>query len=278
MEKEVIRFEKFDLPIALHHLSMDGEKIYRGMHSHRAVEIVEVKSGTLNCQCGNELLRLHPGQIILINSNTGHRLFSEDAELVYLQLDASLLEEKPEENAVSMLHAFISHTRANPYLVFRDSDELAKILEKIKARYPDDAMESRWYLKAYLYELVAFMYAKGFLAPVTISGEQIKKIHRVVCFVYENFNQPITLDDICASVQYNKYTVCHTFKAVTGATVFDYLNFIRVHHAAERLRQKSSSILEVATACGFSSATYFNRVFKSFFGCSPSVYRKLLSA
>jgi len=79
-------------------------------------------------------------------------------------------------------------------------------------------------------------------------------------------------------VKYSKYTVCHTFKTVTGATIFDYLNFIRVRHAAERLREKDSSILEIATACGFSSATYFNRVFKSFFGCSPSVYRKMLSA
>lgn len=278
MEKEVILFEKFDLPVAVHHLYMDGGKVYRGMHAHKAIEIVEVNNGILNCQIGDGILELRPGQVILINSNIGHRLFAQDAEISYLNLDVSLLEEKPEDDAISMLHAFISHTRANPFFLFDDNQELTEILGKIKMKYFENARETRWYLKAYLYELVAFMYARSFLVPTTISGEQIKKIEQVVRYVYDNFNQPITLDDICASVRYNKYTVCHTFKAATGATIFDYLNFVRVYHAVDRLRQKGSSILEVATACGFSSATYFNRVFKSFFGCSPSVYRKLLSA
>ena len=39
-----------------------------------------------------------------------------------------------------------------------------------------------------------------------------------------------------------------------------------------------NSILEIAIDCGFSSATYFNRVFRNFFGCAPSVYRKFLDS
>jgi len=205
-------------------------------------------------------------------------LFSDNAQIEYLHVDIGLLEEKPEEDAISMLHSFISHAQANPYLIFSHNQELAEILAKIKIRYAGDIKENRWYLKAYLYELAAFMYAQSFIASLEISVEKIKKIEEVVRFIYRNFQLPITLDDICTSVKYSKYTVCHTFKTVTGATIFDYLNFIRVRHAAERLREKDSSILEIATACGFSSATYFNRVFKSFFGCSPSVYRKMLSA
>ena len=60
--------------------------------------------------------------------------------------------------------------------------------------------------------------------------------------------------------------------SVNGKTVLEASD-----EDVEKLKETENSILEIATDCGFSSPTYFNRVFKSFFGCSPSVYRKLSS-
>jgi AraC-like DNA-binding protein len=120
------------------------------------------------------------------------------------------------------------------------------------------------------------MCSQSFIAPLTISKEQMGKIEQVIDYIDTNFKSPVTLNDICSAVKYNKYTVCHIFKTITDSTIFDYINFLRVRYAVEKLKHKNNSILEIATECGFSSATYFNRVFKNFFGCSPSVYRKLL--
>ena len=174
------------------------------------------------------------------------------------------------------LNAFISHIHAKPYLILNDNKDITKLLNKLSIKYYEESKESRWYIKAYLYELVAFMYSQSFITSLTISKEQIKKIDQVVRYIDTNFKLPITLDDICLAAKYNKYTICHTFKAVTGSTIFDYINFLRVHYAVEKVRENKNSILDIATECGFSSATYFNRVFKNFFGCAPSVYRKLL--
>lgn len=275
MEKEVISFEKFNLPIKIHHLHMQEGNNYRGMHSHMAVEIVKVKSGILYCYVNEEIIKVYPKQIIFINSNIGHRLSSENVEISYLHIDMSLLEEKVNDES-SKLSAFISHKRAKPYLIFSDNKEITELLNKINIKYYDESKENRWYIKAYLYELVAFMYSQSFISALTISKEQIKKIEQVVQYIDTNFKTPITLDDVCLAAKYNKYTVCHTFKAITGSTIFDYINFLRVHYAVEKLRKSQNSILDIAIECGFSSATYFNRVFKNFFGCAPSVYRKLL--
>ena len=176
-----------------------------------------------------------------------------------------------------MLYAFISHTKAKPYAVFDNTGEITQLLDKIMAKYDDTDKENGWYLRAYLYELVAFMYSRRFLFPFTIPRERIEKIEQIVDYVDRNFKTYITLEDICAAVQYNKYTICHTFKSVTGSTIFDYINFLRVHSSVEELQETGKSILEIAIDCGFSSSIYFNRVFKSFYGCSPSVYRKLLT-
>lgn len=276
MEKENINFERFNLPIKINSLNMREGKTYRGMHMHMAVEIIEVKSGILNCCVNDEMVKVYPNQIVFINRNTGHQLSSENAEISYFHIDIGLLEEKRSDDDLAKLYAFISHKQAKPYLVFIDNKEITELLNKIKAKYYDGAKASRWYLKAYLYELVAFMYSQSFIYPLAVAKEDIKKIEQIVRYVDANFKLPVTLDDICAVAKYNKFTICHTFKDVTGATIFDYINFLRMRHAIEELRQPEKSILEVATECGFSSATYFHRVFKSFFGCSPSVYKKLL--
>ena len=277
MEKEIICFENFNLPMKIHHLHMKASNNYRGMHSHMAVEIVQVKSGILNCCVNDDIITVYPKQIIFINSNTGHKLYSENAEVFYYQVDISLLQENINDAKLLKLHSFILNTRVKSYLIFNDNDEITELLNRINIKYYENSKESYWYEKAYLYELVAFMYSQGFIIPLTISEEQFKKIEQVVHYIDTNFKSPITLEEISSLVKYNKYTICHTFKAVTGSTIFEYINFSRVHYAVEKLKETENSILEIATECGFSSATYFNRVFKSFFGCSPSVYRKLLS-
>lgn len=275
MKKEIIRFKERGLPMVLRHLKMREGVKYQGMHSHGVIEIVYVKSGVLSCTVNEKTVRLLPDQVIFINGNVGHRLFSKNAEIVYVQIDAGVLREKADDRFG--IYAFIQRVKAKPYMMFSKNEEIVALLHKITVRYDEDLHKNRWYLKAYLYEMVAFMYSQSFIAALTVSEEQIERIAPIVQYIDENFTAPITLDDICLAVGYNKYTVCHTFKAVTGATAFEYINFLRVNVAIERLKEKKHTILEIAVNSGFSSATYFNRVFKNLVGCAPSVYRKLLN-
>lgn len=276
MEKERVRFENYRHPILLFRLTMRKGETYRSNHSHKAIEVVWVKNGSLTCYVNEEVLQVGAGEVIFINTNKIHRLTSDHAQISYLHIDTGLLEENQGNNAFSRLCAFISQTQSRPYLIFEDNREIKQLLRKIEEKYDDASKASDWYIKAYHYELVAFMYAKAFISPLTIPKEQIQKIMQVVNYIDANFRSPITLEDICTAVKYNKFTICHTFKGVTGSTIFDYINFLRVYHGMEKLAESSSSVLQIATECGFSSATYFNRVFKAYFGCAPSVYRKLL--
>ena len=259
-----------------YNLRMQEGGFYRGMHSHKAIEAVQVKSGILDCYVGDERIVLYPGQIAFINSDVGHRLASADAEICYLFVDVSLLGEyEADDDEFSRLYSFVSRSRTRPYLILEDSPEVAELLQKINVKYHEETKESYWYSKAYLYELVAFLHSRSFIVPLTVSRSQLKKIEEVVRFVNGNYKLPINLDDVCEAAKYNKYSVCHTFKSITGSTIFEYINYLRVHDAVGQLKEKEMSVAEIAVQCGFSSPTYFNRVFKKFFGCAPSVYRKL---
>jgi len=276
MEKEIISFAKKGIPINISSFKMHQDEAYRGMHSHSAIEIVIVKSGILICSLPDEEIYINPKEIILINSNIAHRLHSrdDDIEISYLQIDIGFFKENNYNDEFSALYSFISHSTAKPYMIFKNNEELGKIVAKIYARYYEEEECSLLYLKAYIYELIAFMNKCGFLLEQNIETQKLQKIEDIVCFINENFKTPITLDDICNKVPYSRFTLCRTFKAATGRAIFDYINFLRINYAVEKLKQKNHTILEIATECGFSSVTYFNRVFKSIMGCAPSVYKK----
>lgn len=277
MEKEIIHFEQPALPVKLYRLNIHHGGTYRGLHSHAAVEIVEVKSGELDCDVDGARVHLHVGEIIFINSNTGHELRSASADISCINMELNFFMENTGEDAYSELYKFISRTKARPYMVFDACGELQELLAKINARYYENQTSSRWYLRAHIYELIAFMCSRAFIEPTAISAKQLEKIKWIVDYIDANFRSGITLDEICSAGNYNRYAVCHYFKSVTGATVFDYVNYLRIHFALRELKQTDHSILEIAANSGFSSPTYFNRVFKSMIGCSPSTYRKALT-
>ncbi|WP_341676102.1 AraC family transcriptional regulator [Niveibacterium sp. SC-1] len=64
------------------------------------------------------------------------------------------------------------------------------------------------------------------------------------------------------------------FGAVAGARFGDYLRARRLERAAGLLlNEPSSSVLDVAVACGFASGEALSRAFRRHFGCPPSAWR-----
>ena len=276
MEKEIIEFKKNGIPVKIRSISMHQNSFIRGIHSHTAIEVVKVKSGILNCSINNKTITADNTNIIFINSNIQHRLFSENADIVYLNIDVNRYTEKSNYDEFASLYDFISFSKSEPYMLLKDNEKANDILSKLIYYYNETEQSSEWYLKAYIYLLIAFLYSKSFITPIVPSTLKIDKIKPFVRYINENFKSNITLDDICSVAKYNKYAVCHAFKLITGSTIFEYKNFLRVHYAIERFKENNSTVLEIATESGFSSVAYFDKVFKNVIGCSPSVYRKHL--
>lgn len=102
-----------------------------------------------------------------------------------------------------------------------------------------------------------------------------KKISEVTAYINDHFNEDITLNSIATKFYMNPYYLCRTFKEVTGFNFTQYLNTVRIRASEELLLTTPLSILEVATATGYTNSTHFGRVFKQVLGTSPLQYRKL---
>lgn len=62
--------------------------------------------------------------------------------------------------------------------------------------------------------------------------------------------------------------------AVTGESVLDCTNRLRLEKVAKLLKFSNNSIASISYECGFSSPATLSRSFKHYFGTSPSAYRK----
>lgn len=61
-------------------------------------------------------------------------------------------------------------------------------------------------------------------------------------------------------------------RGLTGMSVSEYMRAIRLNLAAEKLKNKTASVSEIAYEVGFNNLSYFTKCFKERFGVKPSQY------
>lgn len=101
-----------------------------------------------------------------------------------------------------------------------------------------------------------------------------KFINEFTAIVENNLsNEDFSVEDICKEISISKVQLYRKLKALLGYNVNDYILTVRMQKAKFLLINEDLSISEVALKVGFSSSAYFSTVFKSKFGCTPSVFK-----
>jgi AraC-like DNA-binding protein len=104
------------------------------------------------------------------------------------------------------------------------------------------------------------------------------RVTRIVRMIESHSTAELTLENMALLARLNPYHFLRTFQLLTGVTPHRYLLRHRLRNVAIRLAaSKTASILDVALDSGFGDVSNFNRAFRTEFGVSPRVYRKLRS-
>lgn len=109
----------------------------------------------------------------------------------------------------------------------------------------------------------------------TLGNETQRIVRKAIAFLYEHYMESISLDDAARYVGMSKEYLARCFHQEMGVTLVTYLNRYRVKQAKAFLDEGERSLTEVALEIGFSSNTYFSRVFKQEVGMSPSEYKQI---
>jgi AraC-like DNA-binding protein len=98
---------------------------------------------------------------------------------------------------------------------------------------------------------------------------------RLACdYINKNFEKKIKIENISNLIGMTDSSFCHFFKKRTQKSFVDYLNEVRIGHAAVQLIETSKTISEVCYSCGFNNVSNFNRIFRTKKGSTPTEFRK----
>ena len=109
--------------------------------------------------------------------------------------------------------------------------------------------------------------------PIKLSpSEDI--IDRAVKFIQENYNSPISVNDVCNHVGISLFYFTRLFKKVMYISPHSYLINLRLDNAKNLLIYTYYSIEKVAALSGFQSSSHFIRAFKQSTSFTPNQFRK----
>jgi AraC-like DNA-binding protein len=97
---------------------------------------------------------------------------------------------------------------------------------------------------------------------------------RVIEYISLNFKEPITLETLSTEFGVSKSYLSHVFSEQLNIHFRTYLGAVRADYCAALMKTTSKSLTDIAFEGGFESQRSFNRVFKEYFGISPSEYKK----
>ncbi len=102
-----------------------------------------------------------------------------------------------------------------------------------------------------------------------------KKLHSAVKYIHSNFDEKSFscnhLPKMCGWGHAYFYKI---FEKQFKTTPQKYITSLRMQRAVELLFENKLSITAIADRCGYESVAYFSRVFKKYYGVSPSRYNQ----
>jgi AraC-like DNA-binding protein len=141
-----------------------------------------------------------------------------------------------------------------------------------------------WFFRAHSRELVASVATSlrkdvplTAYRQLTLEPYKDKEKAALLKYIATNYaDADLALESVVAATGVNRTKVNDLLKSELGMTFTGYLNKLRLTEAARLLSENSSAaILEIAYSVGYANVSYFNKLFKEEYGCTPKVFRSI---
>ena len=112
-----------------------------------------------------------------------------------------------------------------------------------------------------------------YIRDIEVKGNDELLMERIMKCINDNIsNSDLDVSLICAEAGISRSHLHRKMKEMTGLTVHDLIQNIRMEQAARLLTEQKINITQVAYAVGYSSQPSFSAAFRKHFGSSPTEY------
>ncbi|MCV0395713.1 MAG: AraC family transcriptional regulator [Rhizobiaceae bacterium] len=107
------------------------------------------------------------------------------------------------------------------------------------------------------------------LRALARAGSHASRIAEAIAIIRGNFERPLVVADLAASVGMSVSAFHFHFKAITGTTPLQYQKRLRLIEASRLIRSGRQSVSSAAFSVGYQSPTQFSREYARTFGLPP---------
>ncbi len=281
--KELLTYGTPDFPIAF--FDDDLTRVRVPWHWHNELELIIITEGTVHVQIANSEFVLKKGEGYFANTGILHAadLLSKKGHQHAMVFDPGVLARQGDLVWSSNVAPILGNHELSFIRLTQDIPWQKNILQFAEDAWFAGAHESREYPITVRYALSkAFCIMtehRDLLISESIYTDKAKRdelrIKKALTFIENNYATTLTIEQIAESAGISVSSCLRLFKSVLHTTPVQYLIRYRLQMAAEALSQqtvRSGSISDIAYACGFSDAVYFNRCFRKEYHCTPTEF------
>ena len=246
-------------------------------HKHSHIELIFCLKGTMTYKVdGHGSVTIHEGSGVVMPANTVHVLEGgTDAPCGRLGLHISRSMSSKCRYAVftpsdfKSFHSVLSKMSVCPFRL--DTKLQSSVKELVRLVRQDGLSSTERGLVRALCCVILFHVAETLSKP--LAAPQPQMVDEAVKFLESHYSRKITLDALVLHMGYGRTQLFHLFKQHTGLPPNEYLVRFRIKKAKEMLVHTSKPLSVISKASGFSSTTYFRRVFLKYEGRKPESFR-----
>ena len=252
-------------------------------HWHNAFEITYVEEGALVYRTPEQTVTVLKGEALFTNSGVLHTCTLADPErcVYYTHLFEmsflsgmynSVLEEKYFQ-PVSRNSAFqLWLVKPDSLPRMRMIEAALRAVELHRSEPPEYEFDLRTELCTFWRGMLADSAEVRASMPPRANADT-ERIKAMMDYIQANCAERLTLDNIAAAANISRRECTRCFRRCIDSTPNEYLTACRLRMAAGLLIRTGKSVMEISEECGFSSASYFGKVFREATGVTPREYR-----
>ncbi len=267
------------------------------MHSvewkwHPEVEFIIVNHGSINFLTTDSREVLNAGQGIVINSNIMHSIkpATDDYNCSFYSVTfhPDFVFNSKDNSLYQKYILPVESPSVFKYIKLEDENrQHENLLEYINEIIADNLIKKRGYeltTKAKLCLLTVSLldYITKSVTSPKLSRLEVAdgvRAKEIITYIQQNYFRKITLDELAEQVNISKSECCRCFKRALNITPIEYLMKYRISKAAALIQNgdpKNRFFADLSVKVGFNNASYFNKLFRQYVGCTPTEYRNQL--
>ncbi|WP_436854400.1 AraC family transcriptional regulator [Staphylococcus caeli] len=254
---------------------------YIPIHWHRALQFVFVIKGQLKIIIGNKEKLLDKGDGIFINSDIVHEIqeIEQFSEFYCWNIGIPEVTNYMEYKYINQI---VQQAQDVPYIYLSQwnvyHNRLLNIVETVGKIYNEKEQYFELDIMMHFYHTLKCLLYIMDHEPNDFTYKFDGRIKQVMLYIQQHFSEKVTLKHLSQLIYLSEAETIKLFKKNVKQTPFEYLTKYRLEQSMYMLkRDEQYTITEIGMACGFSTTSYFIKVFKEAYQMTPKQYQKQLS-